>query len=77
MDLTPASAPNESILPYPMQIGSGTVDGLLAGTYLWQTDNFSGGNQVNLTLRTGTNDRDYRLGNNYNLENWVAYKATN
>jgi len=75
-DVIPASAPNEVVLPYPMQIGSGTLDGLLGATYLWQTDKISGGNQLNLTLRTGTNDRDYRLGNNYNLENWVSYKAT-
>lgn len=76
MDVTPASMGNEVILPYPMQIGSGTVDVLLGATYLWQTDSFSGGNQLNSVVRTGTNDREYRLGDVYSLNNWVAYKAT-
>lgn len=75
MDVTPVSNGNEVILPYPMQIGSGTVDALLGATYLWQTDRFSGGNQVNGVIRTGTNDRDYRLGNIYSLDNWIAYKT--
>ncbi|WP_405211683.1 transporter [Dokdonia sp. Asnod2-E02] len=76
MDVTPASMGNEVILPYPMQLGSGTLDALLGATYIWQSDSFSGGNQLDAVVRTGTNDRDYRLGNSYALNNWVAYKAT-
>ena len=75
VDVIPASMGNDVILPYPMQIGSGTVDALLGATYLWQTDAFSGGNQIDGVLRTDTNDRDYRLGNVYSLNNWMAYKA--
>lgn len=75
-DVTPASSPNEVILPYPMQIGSGTFDGELALTYLKQCTNWSFGSQLRTTLRFGKNDNDYRLGNEYSLNNWTAYKAT-
>lgn len=34
-DVTPASGGVDVILLYPMQIGSGTVDALLGGAYLW------------------------------------------
>jgi hypothetical protein len=43
MDVTPASAPNEAILPYPMQLGSGTWDLVGGGTYLGQSDRASWG----------------------------------
>ncbi|NER14532.1 transporter [Leptobacterium flavescens] len=76
-DVIPASAPNSVILPYPMQIGSGTWDFSLALTYLAQTDLFSFGSQLRTLLRTGTNDNEYRLGNRYESNNWVAVKATN
>lgn len=77
MDVIPASAPNEVILPYPMQIGSGTFDVETGLTYLWQSNTISGGNQLDAVLRTGKNDNEYRLGNRYSLDNWIAYKATN
>ena len=75
-DITPASAPNEVILPYPMQIGSGTFDGELALTYLKQWKCWSFGSQARTTLRFGKNDNDYRLGNRYSLNNWAAFTAT-
>lgn len=75
-DVIPASAPNEVILPYPMQIGSGTWDVLTGITYLWQAGRISGGNQLDGVLRLGENDNEYRLGNRYSLDNWIAYKAT-
>jgi len=75
-DSTPASAPNSVILPYPMQIGSGTWDTQLALTYLKQWNRFSFGTQAKTTLRIGKNDNNYRLGNKYSLNNWVALTAT-
>lgn len=75
-DATPASTPNEVILPYPMQIGSGTFDGEFALTYLKQWSNWSFGTQARTTVRFGKNDNDYRLGNRYNLNNWAAFTAT-
>ena len=77
MDVTPASAPNEVILPYPMQIGSGTWDAILALTFLKQWNTISLGTQARTTLRIGENDNEHRLGNKYSLNNWVAVKASN
>ncbi|MEO0505577.1 MAG: transporter [Bacteroidota bacterium] len=74
-DVTPASAPNEVELPYPMQIGSGTFDTNLALTYLGQTDQISWGGQLRAILRFGENDRDFRYGNRQNLTGWFAVKA--
>ncbi|MCL6267506.1 transporter [Flagellimonas myxillae] len=74
-DVTPASAPNEMELPYPMQIGSGTFDPSVALTYLGQGESVSWGTQLRGIFRFGKNDRDYRLGNKYSLNNWVAVKA--
>ena len=75
-DETPMSMGNEIILPYPMQIGSGTFDTTLGLTYLGQNETFSWGNQLKGELRFGKNDNDYRLGNKYRLNNWLAVKAT-
>ncbi len=75
MDVTPASSPNEVILPYPMQIGSGTWDPSLGLTYLKQWDNLSFGTQAKATFRLGENDNDYSLGNEYSLNTWGAFKA--
>ncbi|SEM30265.1 hypothetical protein SAMN04487910_4685 [Aquimarina amphilecti] len=75
-DVTPASTPNEVILPYPMQIGSGTWDTEIALTYLKQWNILSFGTQARTTLRVGENDNEYRLGNKYSLNNWLAITAT-
>jgi len=74
-DVIPASAPNEVILPYPMQIGSGTIDAELALTYLNQWTHWSFGSQTRTTLRTGENDNEYRLGNKYSLTSWLAHNT--
>jgi len=76
-DVTPASNGNDVILPYPMQIGSGTFDPELALTYLLQGDNWSFGSQLKSVFRFGENSNDYKLGNRYNLNNWFAIKAAN
>jgi len=76
--VTPASDGEDVILPYPMQIGSGTFDAELGVTYLSQSGaNLSFGSQLKGLFRTGKNDTNYRYGNRYNLNNWVAYKAAN
>lgn len=76
-DKTPASNGNEVILPYPMQIGSGTIDSELALTYLVQCEAMSFGSQLKGVIRLGENDNDYTLGNRYSFNNWLAYKAAN
>ncbi|MGX1928403.1 transporter [Flagellimonas sp. 2504JD4-2] len=74
-DVTPASAPNETELPYPMQVGSGSFDPILALTYLGQSESVSWGSQIRGVFRFGENDRDFRYGNRYSLNNWFAIKA--
>jgi len=74
-DVTPASSPNETILPYPMQVGSGTLDTHLALTYLGQAEMVSWGSQLSGIFRFGENDRHYRYGNQLSLNNWLALKA--
>ncbi|MBE9129909.1 transporter [Coleofasciculus sp. LEGE 07092] len=71
-DNTPAG--DDQILPYPMQIGSGTFDLLPGITYLGQTNNLSWGGQAIATLRLGESSNDYRLGNQLALTGWAAYK---
>jgi len=73
-DDTPAG--DDVILPYPMQIGSGTFDLRPGITYLGQTDNWSWGAQANAVLRLGENDRDYTVGNRYQITGWAARKLS-
>ncbi|GAB1307478.1 transporter [Urechidicola sp. KH5] len=76
-DVTPMSSPEKVFLPYPMQIGSGTVDAHLGLTYLGQRELYSWGNQFRTILRLGENSYDYTLGHQYQLNNWFAYKVSN
>lgn len=76
-DITPASSPDEVLLPYPMQVGSGTWDAVAALTYLKQWQAVSYGTQAKVLARTGRNNNNYRLGNTYSINNWVAFKTTN
>ena len=75
-DVTPMSSGNEVILPYPMQLGSGTWDLLPAFTYLGQTPRVSYGAQANGVIRLGENDRGYTFGNTCALVGWTGYKLT-
>lgn len=75
-DVTPASAPKETVLPYPMQLGSGTLDADLALTYLLQGQLFSYGAQLSSTLRVGENSREYSYGNEFQITCWAGMKLT-
>ncbi len=72
---TPAPG-SDNQLPYTMQLGSGTYDIKPAIHYLGSAGNWSYGADLNLTLRTGKNDRDYRLGNVYQSSIWSRYALT-
>ncbi len=74
-DNTPASMGENTLLPYPMQLGSGTVDLLPGVTYNGQDDIFSWGGQAQGTVRLGRNSQNYRLGNQYMLTGWGAVQA--
>lgn len=68
-DVTPAGT---VILPYPMQLGSGTVDLMPGLTYSGHSDRLSWGAQIRSTLRTGRNYRGYRLGNRFGIGAFAA-----
>lgn len=60
--------------PYSMQAGSGTFDVLPSISYLAQHQNIYYSVQTFATLRTGINRAGYRLGNEYGLMGWLAYR---
>jgi hypothetical protein len=59
------------VLPYAMQLGSGTYDLLPGITYTAQTESYSYGAQAQATLRLGENNRDYTLGDRIKVQSWV------
>jgi hypothetical protein len=63
-------------LPYPMQIGSGTWDIIPGITFTGTSDILYWGAQLMATIRTGTNSRDYRLGNKVQLTAWNMFRLT-
>ncbi|MDJ0844417.1 hypothetical protein [Crocosphaera sp.] len=71
-DRTPAGP--DQLLPYPMQLGSGTLDLNPGITYLGQTDEWSWGSQIIGTLRLGTNSNSYKFGDQIMLTAWGARK---
>lgn len=75
-DDTPASMGADVILPYPMQLGSGTVDLRPGLTYNGQLEHFSWGAQALGTLRLGRNSEGYRLGHGYDVTAWSAVRLT-
>jgi hypothetical protein len=65
---------NGVIMPYAMQLGSGTWDAKLGATYNGHNaGRISWGGQLLATVRSGENDYDYRLGNEYEANAWAAY----
>ncbi len=71
-DDTPAM--QDAFLPYPMQIGSGTYDFIPGITYNGHSGDhaWSWGAQGIATIRTGTNDEGYTLGDRVEFNTWLA-----
>lgn len=65
---------NNSLLPYPMRLGSGTVDLLPGLTYTGVYQDVTWGLQTLGTIRLGENQRDYREGHRYQVNTWGAYR---
>ena len=65
------------ILPYGMQLGSGTFDPLFGLTYKRIMKSFEIGSQFNYKFRISENDEGYALGDMYNLTVWGAYAYNN
>ena len=65
-----------AVLPYPMQIGTGTSD-LIAGVgYIVEQNNGSAGLQMRGLFRIGKNDDDYTVGNQYILTGWYSRRLS-
>jgi len=63
--------------PYGMQLGSGTYDVILGFDYEDSRDKLAWGAEYEYTLRTGTNDNEYTLGDKSILDGWVRWNFTN
>ncbi len=71
--LTPTNMNPEVRSPYPMQLGSGSVELNPAVTYLGKTEKISWGAQIGTTVRLNDNSEDYKLGSEVSLTSWIAY----
>ncbi len=58
---------------YPMQLGSGTFDGVFVGGPTWTHGPIDSGLRISSTIHTGVNSLGYRLGDIYRADNWLAY----
>ncbi len=59
-------------LPYPMQIGSGTVDLLPGATWTGTFNDWSAGGQLSGVIRLSRNSRDYSKGQVVRAQAWGA-----
>lgn len=75
-DQTPASMGQDVKLPYPMQLGTGTVDLLPGLTYLGHDGDWSWGAQGTARFHLGENSEDYRHGNRLEATGWVARRLS-
>ncbi len=71
----PVSMGNAVQLPYPMQTGTGSFGAKLGLTYLEQYKKFSRGHQLYALVNINDNNQDYKFGNRYSFNNWIAAKA--
>lgn len=70
-------APMESVLPYAMQLSSGTVDATVGATYLVYTDVITYGADAFYKIRTGgLNDNGYQLGDVFEASAFASYSVT-
>ncbi len=74
-NVLPVSMGNAVQLPYPMQLGTGSIGAKLGLTYLGQCDKLSWGHQLTGMININDNDQDYKFGNRYSFNNWIAAKA--
>ena len=71
---TPAG-PNQK-LPYPMQLGSGSVDAYSALNYIYQKPQLVLGVHAKGMFSTGENDNGYQVGDRFHLTAFAAREIT-
>jgi len=74
--LTPMNTTPVLTLPYPMQLGSGTVDPILGLTFAANHERIGYGAQWRSTFRVGENDAGYTLGDEHRATAWGSYLWT-
>jgi hypothetical protein len=62
-----------ALAPYHMQLGSGTYDFKPSYTYKDTSGSLAWGAQLEYTYHTGTNDRDYTLGDRWEATGWIKH----
>ena len=75
--LTPMNTWPDVRLPYSMQLGSGTYDLLPGIVYSGKKHEWGWGAQYTGTIRIGTNDENYTLGDNHLITTWGSYQWRN
>lgn len=70
-DLTPMGRVR---LPYPMQLGSGTINPLLGVHYTKLRERWGWGIHTQALFRLGKNSNGYRLGHDYRLNGWFTHR---
>ena len=72
--LSPMGMTPQSVLPYSMQLGSGTYDLLPGVTYSGNNGHFvDWGVKYQAVMRVGENDEDYTLGDKHRFSAWGGY----
>jgi hypothetical protein len=72
--LPPMGALVEKILPYAMQLGSGTWDIEPGITYAGNASKWGWGAQYIATLRLEDNSKNYSLGDQHRINSWGSYR---
>jgi hypothetical protein len=72
---TPAQS--NAVLPYPMQLGSGTVDYMPSITYTGGAASWSWGAQASAVIRSGESAEQYSLGDRRAVTSWIARDLSN
>ena len=67
---------DNEVLPYGMQLGTGTYNLLPSLVYVGQGTHLSWGAAVSANIKLGTNANNYSIGNEYSLSPWLAYQFT-
>ncbi|HTA63643.1 MAG TPA: hypothetical protein VK835_14355 [Bacteroidia bacterium] len=62
------------ILPYNIQLGTGTYNLLPSLVYVGQGTHLSWGADFNANIKLGTNTNNYCFGNEYSVSPWLAYQ---
>lgn len=73
--LTPMNTRPVLLMPYAMQLGSGTYDFEPGITYTGNQDRLAWGMQFLATLPLAENEQNYTWGNKYKLTAWSSYRV--